>query len=79
MFEIPILLFTMNCAANPDPQIGSDCGMTTTVDAMFPGTVIENDRAVWQIRKVEVYDGGPEGNPITANNTLFATQGTFIP
>jgi Tol biopolymer transport system component len=79
MFEIPLLLFTMNCAADPDPQIGSDCGATTTVDAMFPGAVTEGDHAVWQIGKAEVYDGGSDGDPITADNTLFATQGTFIP
>ncbi len=78
MFEIPFP-FTIGCTADPDPQVGSDCAASTTADALVPGAITEGDRAVWQIGKAEVYDGGSDGNPTTADNTLYATQGVFVP
>ena len=40
----------------------------------------EGRRAIWQLGRVEVYDGGPDGDANTpAGDTLFATQGVFIP
>jgi hypothetical protein len=34
---------------------------------------------VTQIDQVQVTDGGPDGNAGTADNTLFLTEGLFIP
>ena len=44
-----------------------------------PGLVDEGSRAVWEMRRVEVMDGGPDGDVDTADNTVFARQGVFVP
>ena len=61
---------TVPCVAVPDPNEGSACTSSTSVDALIPGAVPEGRRAIWELGSVEVYDAG---------NTLFATQGIFIP
>jgi hypothetical protein len=78
---IPIPLeLNASCTAVPDPQEGSTCSEITTADALAPGAVKEGDRAVWQLGSVEVYDGGADGDVHTpAGDTLFATQGIFVP
>jgi glucose/arabinose dehydrogenase len=67
------------CATTPDTAIGSTCSVTTTADAVTPGIVAEGKRAVWQLGQVQVLDGGPDGVASTANNSLFLTQGIFVP
>jgi len=68
------------CSQTADSTIGGNCSVTTRLDALLPGSVREGDRAIWELGKVEVYDGGPDGNADTAaGNTLFATQGIFVP
>ena len=37
------------------------------------------DRTVVGITQVQVFDGGPDGNASTADNSLFAVQGLFVP
>jgi hypothetical protein len=32
-----------------------------------------------EIRTFQVYDGGPDGAVSTSDNTLFETQGIFVP
>ena len=77
--EIPLGM-TVACAAVPDPNEGSLCATNTTVDALIPGAVPEGRRAIWQLGTVQVIDGGPDGDVDTPSfNTLFATQGVFIP
>ena len=40
----------------------------------------EGDRAVWAFDRVRLLDGGVDGDADTAaDNTLFATQGVFVP
>jgi len=68
------------CAAVAHPQEGSICTVSTTADALAPGTVKETRRSVWQLGRAEVYDGGPDGDANTpAGDTLFAVQGVFVP
>ena len=41
---------------------------------------LEGDRAIWQLGQVQLFDGGVDGDAETAaDNTLFATQGIFVP
>ena len=68
----------MPCAPTADTS-GSTCSATTTADALIPGSVVEGQRSVWQLGQVDVYDGGADGDPTTPGNTLFATQGVFVP
>jgi WD40-like Beta Propeller Repeat len=75
--QLPV---TVNCTATTSTTLGSDCNLTTTVDAVFPGAVKEGQRAVWQLGAVKAYDGGSDGLvSTTAGNTLFMTQGLFVP
>ena len=72
--------FNASCAAVADPNEGASCTAATSVDALVPGAAPEGRRAVWALAAVDVYDGGPDGDADTpAGDTLFATQGVFIP
>ena len=76
---IPLEL-TVGCTPVADPQEGSSCTASTSADALAPGTVKEGRRAIWALGRVEVYDGGADGDAQTpAGDTLFATQGVFVP
>jgi hypothetical protein len=59
--------------------MGSTCSIDTTADAVLPGVVKELRRAVWQMGPVQVFDGGADGVVSTNPNTLFLTQGVFVP
>jgi dipeptidyl aminopeptidase/acylaminoacyl peptidase len=72
--------FSAPCTPNPDDLEGSACALSTTVDALIPGAIAEGKRSVWQVTDARVFDGGADGDgDTTADNTLFATQGIFIP
>jgi hypothetical protein len=45
----------------------------------MPGSVRSGDRAIWQIGPAQVFDGGPDGQVATPGNSLFQTQGLFVP
>lgn len=72
--------FTIPCTATgPSNFIGSTCAVSTTVNSLTPGAVVAGMRTIWQLDKVDVYDGGSDGVASTTPNRLFATQGVFIP
>jgi hypothetical protein len=75
------LEFNMICSATPsDSSVGSACSATTTADVVMPGLVLEGKRAVWGLGRVQIYDGGADGDADTAgDNTLFMEQGLFAP
>jgi 1-phosphatidylinositol phosphodiesterase len=57
------------CAATAD-SAGGTCIANTTFDALLPGAVTEDARAVWQLDAVEVLD---------ADGDTFMRQGVFVP
>jgi WD40 repeat protein len=68
------------CTTNGSPIGGSNCTLSTTVNALTPGAVQASLRAIWQIGQARVFDGGSDGDGSTgADNTVFAVQGVFIP
>jgi hypothetical protein len=72
--------FTVPCAATPDPSVGSTCSISTSADSLVPGIAVEGSRAIWELGRLELFDGGADGDgDTTADNTLFATQGLFVP
>jgi hypothetical protein len=72
--------FTVPCATTPaDSGIGSTCSLSTTADALSPGTVVEGSRTVWQLDQAQIFDGGSDGVASTAGNTLFEVEGVFVP
>ena len=58
---------------------GATCSVQTSADALLLGTVQEGRRALWELGQVQVYDGGPDGDTSTEDNTLFEVGGVFIP
>jgi hypothetical protein len=70
---------TVPCAATSSTTIGSTCAIVTTFNSVVPGSIVEQKRAIWAMQKMDVYDGGPDGVASTTPNTLFATQGVFVP
>jgi hypothetical protein len=73
-FDLPV-----PCTPTASPSIGSDCSVDTTANAVVPGVVVAGNRAIWQLSQWQVFDGGPDGNPATADNTVFERQGVFVP
>ena len=67
------------CAATADQSIGASCAVTTTFNALAPGTIKDGKRAIFQLGRIEVYDGGPDGDVVSPDNALLATQGVFVP
>jgi len=68
------------CATTPgDGTVGSTCGANTTANGTVPGAVQDNKRANVEIQQFNIEDGGADGQAATANNTLFGTQGIWIP
>jgi hypothetical protein len=57
------------CEPTPDTTVGSTCQVSTTLDTLTPGTVIESARGNWELGRVELLD----------QSTVFATQGIFVP
>jgi glucose/arabinose dehydrogenase len=68
-----------SCAATPSTSVGSACALSTTVEALTPGAVKEGRRAIWQLDRVDVMDGGTDGVAATGPNGRFMTQGVFVP
>lgn len=68
------------CTATAATTIGSTCSVATTADAIAPGAVREGTGSNWQLGAIQVFDGGTDGlASTTADNTLFADQGIFLP
>jgi hypothetical protein len=62
--------FTVPCATTGDATTGGTCTLSSTFNAILPGSVLEGKRAVWELSDVEVLD---------ADNMPFARQGVFVP
>ena len=75
-FELPL---TTTCAPTASPSIGSTCVLTTSLDTLIPGAIVERDRTVIQVSHAGVIDGGLDGDTATEPNNLFLRQGIFIP
>jgi hypothetical protein len=67
------------------------CAMTTSADALLPGLVLEQKRAIWQLGEMQVFDGGADGDLTAAGGGCppacvandgeeeFLRQGLFAP
>ncbi len=73
--------FTVPCAPTPSSSLdASTCDTLTSVNAVVPLAVEDTHRAIWALDKLRVYDGGPDEDADTeAGNSLFMTQGVFVP
>src|SRR4029079_11116594 len=72
--------FTVPCAATASTTIGGTCSLSSTFNAILPGSVVDSRRAVGELGQVSVFDGGRDGQAATgSDNTLFERQGVFAP
>jgi hypothetical protein len=72
--------FTVPCAATASTTTGGTCSLSSTFDAIVPGSVVAGARAIWELGQVQVRDGGADGLASTAgDNTMFERQGVFVP
>jgi hypothetical protein len=68
------------CVQSGSTSTGSTCNLSTDLDTLIPGAVPKSRRAVWELDAVRIYDGGADGDgDTTADNTVFARPGVFIP
>jgi hypothetical protein len=76
-FTFPI---RVPCSATSSTATGAVCSVYTYANVVLPGSVRDGKRAIWQLRKVRVFDGGADGDADTAgDNHPFASQGIFVP
>jgi hypothetical protein len=74
------LSYPVPCTATgADATVGSTCTLVTTANAAVPGTVKGGKRAIWQMGRIDLYDGGADGVATTEPNTLFMSEGLWIP
>ena len=74
------LEFDVPCVGTAATLDKSTCALTSTLDSVLPGAGAEGTRAVWALDQMRIYDGGPdEDADTTADNSLFAVQGVFVP
>ncbi len=71
--------FAVPCTATPDPAVGSTCSVSTTANAVVGGSVVADQRTIWQLGQIQVYDGGASGVAGASDATLFMNQGVFVP
>ena len=68
------------CAQSESTSTGSICNLHTSLMAVFPGSVKRLKRTIWALDDVRIFDGGGDGDgDTTADNTVFARPGVFIP
>ncbi len=67
------------CVATTDTSIGSACAVSTSANAVVPGSVQTGNRAIWEMGQVQVYDGGASGVAGSSDATLFMDEGVFVP
>jgi acid phosphatase type 7 len=71
---------TISCQATVDVLIGAQCELSTSANALMPGSVADGTRANWQLDQIKVDDAGPDGLVSTPEGAApFAVQGLFVP
>ncbi len=83
---IPLQL-PVSCTPTASTSVGSTCSLRSTIDAAIPGTIVENQRSIWELGQIEIYDAGPNGTgyvscPPTCGDgdeAAFMRQGVFAP
>jgi len=69
-----------SCQNTSSTSIGALCTVTTSFNTIIPGAIKDNQRQNWEIGQAQVQDGGNDGAIQTsADNNLFAVEGTFVP
>jgi Tol biopolymer transport system component len=82
------LLVPIQCAPSASANIGSNCVVDTTADALVPGFIREQKRTVISAFSLEIRDAGPNGTGYDdycpflcgdGDESVYMTQGVFAP
>lgn len=81
--DIPV-----QCVATAVTTAGGACQATISMNALYPGSVVDQKRAMWQVEKLRILDPGPNGTGFGAgcptscgdgDETVFMRPGVFAP
>jgi hypothetical protein len=68
------------CVQSASTSTGSTCNLSTSLQTIIPNGGLDNKRSIWELHAVRIFDGGADGEgDTTADNTVFARPGVFIP
>jgi hypothetical protein len=82
------LQIPVQCNATTSITEGGRCQVQTTVNAVYPGAVLDSRRENWELGQVRVLDPGPNGTGYDTgcpaacgdgDETVFMRQGVFVP
>ena len=69
----------VGCTATSLPTVGSDCRLDTSMDAIIPGMIKENDATVLQVFRLRLMDSGANGTRGDGDDRLFGHGGLLVP
>jgi hypothetical protein len=69
----------VTCTNTASTSQGALCAITTSANAVVPGSVITGHRAIWELGQLVVYDGGAGGDIQTPDGNPLVKQGLFVP
>ena len=69
----------IDCASTSDPSVGSNCDITTSVDAIQPGAISEGRQTVMQVFRLRLNDSGANTVRGDGDDRIFSTQGVYVP
>ena len=68
------------CVQSASTSTGSTCNLNTSLQTIIPNGGLDNKRSIWELPAAQIYDGGADGDgDTTADNTVFARPGVFVP
>jgi hypothetical protein len=68
------------CAQSGSTSTGSTCDLHTSLNTFMLAAVKDGKRGIYQLDALRMYDGGVDGDSdTTADNTVFARPGVFVP
>jgi hypothetical protein len=81
------LAVPVTCVATPtNSMAGGLCTGTASVNSLYPGTVADVKRQIWQIQSLRVLDPGPNGTVGSCpgacgdgDETVFMRPGVYVP
>jgi hypothetical protein len=69
----------VTCTNTASTAQGALCAITTSANAVVPGSVTTGQRTIWELGQLVVYDGGAGGDIQTPDGAPLVKQGLFVP
>jgi Tol biopolymer transport system component len=67
------------CAATPDPTLGSDCTLASSVDSQLPGAIKEGKHMLIPMFRARLNDAGADTVAGNADDRRFSMSGFYVP